>query len=48
MRFSIAFNRDMQEYLSYLYETYVKEKSQGESILKGPQTYAALKGKKIR
>ena len=46
MKHSIGFNRDMQEYLSYLYDTYVKEK--GANILQGPQTYASLKTKKMR
>ena len=44
MKHNIRFNQDMQEYISYLYESQVQEKKVG-CILKGPQTYASLRNK---
>jgi ABC-type histidine transport system ATPase subunit len=45
VKHNIAFNHDMQEYITYLYNNFVKEKITTTPILKGPQTYASLKNK---
>ncbi len=35
----------MQEYINYLYASLAKEKASTLTVLKGPQTYAAIKNK---
>jgi len=45
MKHNINFNQDMQEYITFLHQSQIKEKNATLSILKGPQTYASLKNK---